>query len=83
MAEGITPGLSLEWALPPAGSETEQKAQRQAKDVFLRLIDSLETRQINGVEFECRCELRGFTLRATSVPQLTEKGREQVGHTAR
>jgi hypothetical protein len=78
MADGMTPGLSLEWDLPPARSETARAAQQQAKEQFLGLIDSLEARQINGVEFECSGELKGFAVRVKSVPQLTEKGKAQI-----
>jgi hypothetical protein len=78
VGDGITPGLSLIWELPLPESKAQELVQQEEKERFHRLIEMLEARQINGVEFECTGDLNRFVLRATAVPRLTEMGVRQV-----
>jgi len=78
VGDGITFGLSLVWELPPPKSEAQKLAQQDEKERFHRLIDMLEAKQINGVEFECKGKLSHFELHATSVPRLTDMGVREV-----
>jgi hypothetical protein len=78
VGDGITWGLSLVWELPPPKSESEKAAQEEDKKRFRRLLEMLEARQINGVEFECTGKLDRFALHATSVPHPTERGLRQI-----
>lgn len=78
VGDGITAGLSLVWELPPAEGQEKKVAQLEQNERFHRLIEMLEARQINGVEFECTGKLNGFVLHATSVPRPTEKGLQQI-----
>lgn len=75
---GITQGLLLVWELPSPESEENKLAQQEEKERFHRLIELLEVRQINGVEFECTGKLNHFELRAATVPRLTERGLRQI-----
>ena len=83
VGDGITFGLSLVWELPLPKSEAEKRVQREEKERFHRLIEMLEARQINGVEFECRGKLDYFVLRATTVPRLTDMGVREVENAGR
>ena len=78
VGDGITPGLSLVWELPLPESEEQKAAQQQEKERFHRLLETLEARQLNGVEFECTGRVDRFVLHATAVPRLTEKGLRQI-----
>jgi len=78
VGDEITLGLSLVFSLPSSESEKKNVAQQKEKERFQRLIEMLEARQINGVEFECTGKLNPFVLHATSVPRLTKKGLRQV-----
>lgn len=75
--KGISGPLEITWDLP--------KAEEKKKEEFDALITTLEERQINGVEFECRGEwlMRGAILRVTTVPHLTEKGKKRIAESAR
>jgi len=70
--KGISAPLDIRWDLP--------RGEEKKKEEFDTLIKKLEDRQINGVEFECRGEWLkgGAILRVTSVPQLTEKGKNRI-----
>ena len=78
VGDGITFGLSLVWELPLPKSEAQKLVQQEEKERFHRLIEMLEAKQINGVEFECRGKLNPFVLHATTVPRLTNMGVRQV-----
>jgi hypothetical protein len=78
VGDGITMGLSLVWALPSSESGESNVAQQEEKERLQRLIEMLEAREMNGVEFECTGKLNGFELHATSVPRLTKKGLRQI-----
>ena len=78
VGDGITMGLSLVWELPSPETDENKVAQQEERERFQRLIEMLEARQINGVEFECTGKLTPFVLHATSVPRLTEKGLRQI-----
>lgn len=78
VGDGITLGLSLVWELPLPESDEKKVAQQREKERFYRLIEMLEARQINGVEFECTGKLNRFVLHATSVPRLTGRGLRQI-----
>jgi hypothetical protein len=78
LGDGITPGLTLDWQLPSSDREKEKIAQQEDKERFHHLIELLEAKQINGVEFECSGKLNGVMLQATGYPHLTEKGRRQI-----
>jgi hypothetical protein len=74
---GISAPLDITWDLP--------KAEEEKKNEFDAVIKKLEDKQINGVEFECKAEwlMRGATLRVTTVPQLTEEGKNRITEAAR
>jgi hypothetical protein len=78
VGDGTSWGLSLVWELPLPKSEAQKLVQQEEKERFHRLIEMLEARQINGVEFECRGKLNPFVLHATTVPRLTDMGVRQV-----
>jgi len=78
VGDGITNGLSLVWELPLPESEAQKLVQQEEKERFDSLIEMLEARQINGVEFECTGKLSYFELRATTVPRLTDVGVRQI-----
>jgi hypothetical protein len=61
------------------------KAQAKKKAQLDELIQSLEAREINGVEFECRGEWvqQGSKLRLTTVPELTSAGRKRIQDSGR
>jgi hypothetical protein len=67
--EGISSRLKTIWEIP----EDEKKE-------FAKLIEELEEKQINGVEFECEGEwiTNGLELRVKSLPRLTEKGKKRI-----
>jgi hypothetical protein len=76
---GISPPLELIWDLPKSEAQTIEKAR------FDELIQSLEAEQINGVEFTCSGEWiqQGSKLRVTTVPKLTDAGRNRVQDSGR
>ena|SRR5688572_4872254 len=74
IGDGMTTGLILVWELPAPGDENQKRVQREQKEAFDRLLEVLEARQINGVEFECTGRLDGIELRLTTVPRLSESG---------
>jgi hypothetical protein len=78
VGDGTSWGLSLVWELPLPKSEAQKLVQQEEKERFHRLIEMLEARQINGVEFECRGKLNPFVLHATTVPRLTDTGVRQI-----
>jgi len=78
VGDGLTMGLSLVWELPLPKSEAQKLVQQEEKERFHRLIEMLEARQLNGVEFECTGKLTHFVLHATAVPHLTDMGARQV-----
>jgi hypothetical protein len=78
VGDGITHGLSLVWELPPPESEEQKAAQQREKERFHRLLETLEARQLNGVEFECTGKLDRFVLHAATVPRPTAKGLRQI-----
>jgi hypothetical protein len=75
--KGISAPLHITWDLP--------KAEDKKKEKFDALIKTLEDKQINGVEFECKGEwlMTGAILRVTTVPQLTEEGKKRITEAAR
>jgi hypothetical protein len=75
--KGISAPLHITWDLP--------KAEDKKRGEFDALIKTLEDKQINGMEFECKGEwlMRGATLRVTTVPQLTEEGKKRITEAAR
>lgn len=75
--KGISGPLEITWDLP--------KADDKKKEEIDTLIRRLEEKQINGVEFECKGEwlMREAILRVTTVPQLTEKGKNRIKKNAR
>jgi hypothetical protein len=77
---GISPPVVLTWNLLKSNEKGEREAQERQKARFDQLIRDLEARQINGVEFECRCELipDRATLRIMTVPELTAAGRKRI-----
>lgn len=77
---GITLGLDVAWDLPKHADLDKQAAQDKAKKDFDGLLQNLENRQINGVEFDCRGEWvkKGFKLRVVTVPQVTEAGAKRI-----
>jgi hypothetical protein len=75
---GMSSGVTLVWRLPSPESDEEKIAQQEDKERFHHLIELLEAKQINGVEFECSGNLRGLVLQATDVPHLTDRGRRQI-----
>jgi hypothetical protein len=78
--EGTTLPLKMTWDLPKAKDKEKREAQDKQKKAFDDLIKKLEDQEINGVEFECRGEWikKGFSLRVTTVPQITEKGKKRI-----
>lgn len=78
VGDRMTLGLSLVWELPLPKSEAQKLVQQEEKERFHRLIEMLEAREINGVEFECTGKLTYFVLHATSVPRLTKLGVRQI-----
>jgi hypothetical protein len=74
--EGMSGPLDITWNLP--------KAEDKKKE-FDALIERLEDKQINGVEFECEGEwvMRGAILRVTTVPQLTGEGKKRIAEPTR
>ena len=77
---GITLPLEMKWDLPKLDDKDKKEAQEKQKKEFDDLIKRLEAGQINGAEFECRGEWlkKGFKLRLTTVPALTEAGKKRV-----
>lgn len=78
--KGTTLPLQMTWDLAKAAGKEAKDAQDKAKKEFDDLIKKLEDREINGVEFECKGEWlkRGFKLRVTTVPELTEAGKKRI-----
>jgi hypothetical protein len=74
IGDGVSPPLELVWDLHQTAAHEKKKAQ------FDDLIRSLEAKQINGVEFECRAEWiqYGAKLRITTVPELSASGTKRI-----
>jgi hypothetical protein len=79
IGDAISPPLELVWDLPQTAAHENKKAQ------FDDLIRSLEAKQINGVEFECRAEWiqKGAKLRITNVPELSASGTKRIQDSSR
>jgi hypothetical protein len=77
---GISLALDVQWDLPKLDDKEKRDAQEKAKKEFDDLIQKLEAKEINGVEFECRGEWlkKGLKLRITTVPQPTEAGKQTI-----
>lgn len=77
---GVTAGLELNWDLPKHADKEQQAAQEKAKKDFDGLIQNLENRKVNGVEFECQGDWlkKGLKLRVATVPRLTEAGTKRI-----
>jgi hypothetical protein len=77
---GTTLRLQLSWELPVPKNAEEKAAQEKMRKVFDELCGKLETKEINGVEFECRGEWvkKGISVRLKSVPQLTDSGKKRI-----
>lgn len=75
--KGMSAPFDITWDLP--------KAEEKKKEEFDALIKTLEDKQINGVEFECKGEwlMGGAILRVTTVPQLTNEGKKRIMGAAR
>jgi hypothetical protein len=74
---GMSIPLELIWDLPVQVEKDERQTQERQKTEFDALIEHLEAKQINGVEFDCSGEWvqKGTKLRITTVPQPTETGK--------
>jgi hypothetical protein len=77
---GMSAPLEVTWDLPKPEEKEKKEALDKAKKDFDALIKKLEQKGINGAEFECKGEWldRGFRLRLTTVPQLTEAGKKWI-----
>jgi hypothetical protein len=53
---GMSLPLELIWDIPMAVEKNKRQAQERQKVEFDALIESLEAKQINGVEFDCSGE---------------------------
>jgi hypothetical protein len=78
--DGVSPPLELTWALPMPEEEDRREALEKQRTEFHKLIEGLEAKQINGVEFECEGQWiqRGALLRITTVPEITPAGRQKI-----
>jgi hypothetical protein len=78
--KGASAPLKVAWDLPKPDDKVKKELQDRRKKEFDDLIKKLEEKGINGVEFECEGEWldRGFRLRLTTVPQLTEAGKKRI-----
>jgi hypothetical protein len=72
--------LEITWDLAKPDDKEKREALDRAKKDFDALIKRLEQKGINGAEFEARGEWldRGFRLKLTAVPQLTEAGKKWI-----
>src|SRR5262245_56514427 len=77
---GISFPLEVTWDLPKPEEKEKKEAQDKLKKEFDDLIKSLEAKEINGAEFECKGEWlkKGFKVRITTVPALTGNGKKRV-----
>jgi hypothetical protein len=78
--DGISPPLELIWALSIPEKGDKREALEKQKAQFHKLIEDLEAKQINGVEFECegRWIQEGVRLRITTVPEPTKAGQQKI-----
>jgi hypothetical protein len=69
------------WDLPKVAGKQKDAQDKQRKE-FEAVLQRLEDKQLNGVEFECQGKWvksgTGFSLRVTSVPQLTTSGQKRL-----
>jgi hypothetical protein len=76
---GMRAPLILTWELPKPRDNKAREAQERQKRQFEKLIETLEQKEINGIEFECRGQWlqRGVVVKVMSVPQLTKSGKRR------
>jgi hypothetical protein len=72
--------LTLTWELSKPRDDKGREAQERQKQQFEKLIETLEQREINGIEFECMGQWlqRGVALKVMSVPQLRKSGKRNL-----
>jgi len=72
--------LTLTWELSKPRDDKGREAQERQKRQFEKLIETLEQKEINGIEFECMGQWlqRGMALKVMSVPQLRKSGKRNL-----
>jgi hypothetical protein len=72
--------LEVSWDLPKPEDKEKREVLDKANKDFDALIKKLEQKGINGAEFEAKGEWldRGFRLKLTTVPELTEAGKKWI-----